>query len=200
MNILAHLILGWPNEGAIVGNFLADQVRGGRFEGLPEEVAFGVKMHRQIDVFTDAHPATRRSTARLRAHIGRFAPVAIDVVYDHFLARDFETYTKAVSLQPPANELVGYVAFAENVLTESRHLFTPSTQGLFDAMVKHQWLTNYANWDGIERVLYGMSRRTKFPSRLEEAAESAFAELEWYEYDFQELWSDLLTEFRGVVN
>ena len=197
MNILAHLTLGWPDKGLIIGNFLADQVRGGRFDGLPEDVIRGVKMHRQIDAFTDAHPATKRSAARLRAHIGRYAPVAIDVVYDHFLARDFKKHIQAFSPPLSIHGLSWLIGEAQGILAEASHLFAPSTKGLFDAMVKYEWLFNYQYWEGIERALLGMSRRTKFPSRLEEAASFLFQDLNAYELDYEEIWSALLIEFRG---
>ena len=35
-------------------------------------------------------------------------------------------------------------------------------------MKRYDWLTNYAHFEGIDRVLKGMGRRAKFESRMEE--------------------------------
>ena len=190
MNILAHLTLAWPDEGLVVGNFLADQVKGGRFGSLPPGIQEGVRMHRAIDDFTDRHPATRASTARLRTHIGRYAPVAIDVLYDHFLAREWARYGIA-------NTSLGtFVDGLHNTLSTHRSAFSPGTETLFQAMREHRWLESYARWEGFERAMQGMERRTRYPSQLGQSALYILPELELYHTDFKELWQAMEQRFK----
>lgn len=60
MNFLAHLYLSESNTNIMIGNFIADHIRGNRFTHLDPEIQQGIKLHREIDTFTDAHPITKK--------------------------------------------------------------------------------------------------------------------------------------------
>ena len=64
MNYLAHLYLSGKNEDILIGNFIADSVKGSKYKNYPTEIQRGVVLHRQIDTHTDAHPNFRTSTKR----------------------------------------------------------------------------------------------------------------------------------------
>ena len=53
MNFLAHLYLSGNNEPVMIGNFIADHLKGKQWMALPEEIQKGVVLHRFIDSFTD---------------------------------------------------------------------------------------------------------------------------------------------------
>ena len=92
MNHLAHLLLSGPDPALRAGGFLGDFVRG-RLEGrFPAGIEAGIRLHRFVDVSTDAHPLVRDAVALFPAPQRRWAPVALDVWFDHLLARDFETH------------------------------------------------------------------------------------------------------------
>jgi len=61
-------------------------------------------------------------------------------------------------------------------------------------MINDDWLTNYANIDGIERVLIGMNRRTKEVSKMNLAIHDLAANYEELEKDF-ELFFKKLKDF-----
>jgi len=69
----------------MVGNFLGDFIRGTDLSHLPLAISEGVKLHRRIDAFTDAHPNIMRLKAFFPAEIRRFAGIALDVWFDHLL-------------------------------------------------------------------------------------------------------------------
>ena len=56
MNFLAHLYLSGDDEEQIVGNFIADHVKGKAIESYSDGIRAGIMLHREIDVFTDSHP------------------------------------------------------------------------------------------------------------------------------------------------
>ena len=56
MNYLAHSYLSYQKTDLIIGNFIADSIRGNRFDGLTDGIIKGITLHRKIDVFTDSHP------------------------------------------------------------------------------------------------------------------------------------------------
>ena len=103
MNFLAHLFLAGNDEGLIIGNFIADSIRGKETNNYPESIRRGIVLHRQIDHFTDTHPVVKRTVQRLRKSSEKYAPVVSDVIYDHFLAANWNQYS-SIPLKQFANQ------------------------------------------------------------------------------------------------
>ena len=64
MNFLAHLYLSQDDINILIGNFIADHIRGNHYENFSKEIQQGIFLHREIDTFTDAHKIVRKSTKR----------------------------------------------------------------------------------------------------------------------------------------
>ncbi|WP_426492132.1 ACP phosphodiesterase [Hymenobacter sp. 102] len=191
MNFLAHLLLsGSPTDpnyaDIVVGNFAAEAVRGrAGLLAYPEPVQRGIRLHRLIDSFTDAHPAVRRTTARLRAAgLGKWAGVVSDVGFDHLLARDFARYH-------PEEPLPQFAQRQYQLLHQRRHELPQRLQHMLHYMRQHDWLTGYAHPEGLHRALLGLSRRVPAAEVLATGAAAFLAELPAYEADFQEFWPEL---------
>ena len=75
-----------------VGNLLGDFMRGVREPDLPEAVRLGLHNHRLVDRFTDHHPLVIESRALFSPQRRRFAGVALDVLFDHFLIRHWSRF------------------------------------------------------------------------------------------------------------
>ena len=93
MNFLAHIYLSGDNELVTIGNFVADGVRGNKYKLYPTDIQIGIQLHRQIDTFTDAHPVFRQCTKRLHKGYGHYSGVIVDIFYDHFLAKNWTSYS-----------------------------------------------------------------------------------------------------------
>jgi len=94
MNFLAHIYLSGNNEMVTIGNFIADGIRGKKYSIYPKDIQTGILLHRQIDTFTDAHKTVRESTKRLHKNYGHYSGVIVDILYDHFLAKNWNHYSK----------------------------------------------------------------------------------------------------------
>jgi len=187
MNILAHGWLSGRNDDLLTGNFLGDFVKGDpahpRHGLTPGEVA-GIRLHRIIDSFTDAHPdvAAVRNLLRPRCH--KYAGPAVDIFFDHFLAADFTALT--------GESLSAFTHyFYETLQRSSAHFPAPATR-MMNALVQYDWISHYSTIEGIDRSLKGVSRRTAFPSGLD----TAVVDLERY-YDeirgrFAHFWPQLV--------
>ena len=81
MNYLAHIYLSGESDEIIVGNFIGDFVKGNKYQKYPEKVAFGIQMHRSIDMFTDQHPDVREFVNILKPGYGRYAGIVADVLW-----------------------------------------------------------------------------------------------------------------------
>lgn len=130
MNHLAHFRLAWPSEGLLVGAFLGDFVKGRLQGGFEAEVERGIRLHRAIDAFADSHPVLRNSVRRFEPDFRRFAPIMLDVIFDHFLARAWQDYhddslrafQEAVFRQVLGSELPDDARRVANRMAESRSL------------------------------------------------------------------------------
>jgi len=60
MNFLAHSFLAFSDE-QIVGQFLQDFIKNKERFSFPVGIQEGIRMHREIDTFTDAHPEIHRA-------------------------------------------------------------------------------------------------------------------------------------------
>lgn len=151
MNFLGHLLVSGKDDLTIVGNFMADAVKGRDLSGYSPGLQKGIRMHRQIDMFTDAHPLTLVGRQRLRAHCGKYAGVALDIFYDHVIARRWQ------ELAP-----VPLPAFAHamyRMLQANADLMPERTRYMLGHMIRHDWLSSYATIPGIARALQGLSSR-----------------------------------------
>jgi len=93
MNFLAHAVLAGPDTALRVGGLMGDFIRGPLPGRLPLQIAAGVELHRRIDGFTDAHPAFRRSCARVGPLRRHCAGVMVDMFCDHFLASHWARFS-----------------------------------------------------------------------------------------------------------
>ncbi len=97
MNFLAHVYLSGNNEQLILGNLIADAVKGKQIDNFSHDIVKGIKLHRLIDSYTDNHAVFKKSVNRLEVVYKKYASVICDIFYDHFLAKNFHVYS-AVSL------------------------------------------------------------------------------------------------------
>jgi acyl carrier protein phosphodiesterase len=183
VNFLAHFYLSGNDTGLLLGNFLADSVKGKKYLEYPPEVQKGILMHRFIDHFTDTHPVTEKTKIRLRPRFHHYAPVVVDVFYDHFLAKNFDRYS-AVPLKQYAQDVY-------NKLDAQSSGFPDKSRHFLKYMRMYDWLNAYASVEGIGEVMQGMSRRTPFRSGMENGAEALREFYAEYEADFDEFFPQL---------
>lgn len=182
MNFLAHIYLSGENEKVAMGNFMADSIRGSEYRVYPKDIQIGILLHRAIDTFTDAHPIFRQSTKRLHKNYSHYAGVIVDIFYDHFLAKNWHNYSDV--------ELETFSIDFYKTLEENHHILPNKTKNLMPYLIADNWLYNYRHIKGIQRVLNGMNRRTKFKSNMDLATR----DLQKYYADFEKEFTDFFEE------
>jgi len=168
----------------MVGNFIADTVKGKAFEHYDPEIQKGILLHRFIDTFTDSHVTTLQSRERLYAHFGKYAAVVQDVFYDHFLALNWSDYHK--------KDLNEFTDFIYSTLGDYRSVFNERAARTFHYMHLQDWLGNYATQEGIDRALTGLSHRARFPSNMEESLPALSEHGKAISNDFKTFFPDLI--------
>ena len=167
----------------MVGNFIADSVKGSAVDNYNEGIQQGIKLHRIIDMYTDNHPEMLKSKERLRPRYKKYAPVITDIFYDHFLASNWQNYSNS-TLRDYTNEVYKY-------LEEHYNIFPERSKQFYNYMMKYDILFAYTKIEGIERVMQGMSRRASFTSGMETAAEELQKDYEMYQKEFRAFFPDL---------
>ena len=93
MNHLAHALLAGPDDALRLGGVLGDFVRGRPDPRLPPGVRRGIALHRAIDGYTDLHPEVLAARALFEPPYRRYAGIALDMWFDHCLARRFAQWS-----------------------------------------------------------------------------------------------------------
>ncbi|HSB98034.1 MAG TPA: ACP phosphodiesterase, partial [Spongiibacteraceae bacterium] len=92
MNYLAHFHLARASDAWIIGALLGEYVKGPLTGAWPPEWEQGIRLHRQIDAFSDQH-ATRLQFARLLpTEYRRYAGIVLDVYCDYLLSLHWQSF------------------------------------------------------------------------------------------------------------
>ena len=161
MNYLAHLFLAEETPESLIGNLAGDFVKGALGERFPPAIAEGIRHHRRVDAFTDAHPQVAAFRRVLIPDHGHYARVISDVFFDHFLAADFERW-RGETLDRFLDRVYALIDRRLDALPGRLAAVYPRMRG-------SRWLQSYATLDGIHIALTNMSYRLSRRPHLESA-------------------------------
>lgn len=184
MNFLAHIYLSGDEDAVIIGNFIADGIKGKKYLKFPKNIQRGILLHRAIDSYTDHHYVVRQSTRRLHEKYGHYSGVIVDILYDHFLAKNWDKYH-----HQPLDE---YVDNFYTLLHKNYEILPTRIQRMIPYMTSDNWLLSYATIPGISKILQGMNVRTKGISKMN------FAVLELQEF-YEEFEEEFTTFFEELI-
>jgi acyl carrier protein phosphodiesterase len=191
MNFLSHLYLSGDDTELLIGNYIADAVKGSEFKKYPEGVQRGILLHRSIDTFTDTHPVVDTSKQRLRPRYRKYAPVIVDIYYDHFLAVEWQRWHH----QP----LHDFSSAVYAILEQHRELLPFHSQRFLHYMRQYDILAAYSNIGGIQQVFNGMASRTTFESGMDNAVEELQSHYENFAAEFNLFFPDLREHVENVL-
>jgi acyl carrier protein phosphodiesterase len=168
MNYLGHLFLSGNDKALMMANLYGDFFKGSHYEILPEVVEKGVHLHRDIDSFIDHHPITRAVLKPLYDLLPKVAPIALDLYFDHLLAKNWSMYHR----QPLDEFVADFFDYALQVknqhFKEKNFTYPREYLELLQIIHSSRWLTRYAQLEGIEFACSGLSQRINFPNNLNE--------------------------------
>ena len=193
MNYLAHLFLGGNEPLERLGGLIADFARG-RLQTLakqyPAEVVQGIAVHRQVDSFTDLHDQVSRSKARFSPSRRRYAGIIVDVLYDHYLSRNWNRYTDISRDE--------FIEEAYQLLRDNQRYLPARMHRVVPIMIEQDWLGSYQTIEEIGTVYERMSRRLRHPNTLAGAIEEVVALYPELEKDFEYFFPELLAHVNRI--
>ena len=184
MNWLAHLVLSERSPTFRIGNLLPDLMTWQELLEVPQGFRDGIECHRRIDAFTDRHRVVRRSLQRIVPPYRRFAPILVDIFYDHFLSVNWSNHCPQ-----PLNEFIGevYASFE----TQGKLLPQP-TRAVLEQMRAENWLGSYREIAGVQLTLERVARRLQRTVTLGDAIYELEENYEAIRRDFDEFFPELL--------
>ncbi len=191
MNFLAHLFLSGENEDIIVGNMIADFIRNKEVANYSTAVQKGITIHRFIDRYTDNHPEVRKGTHRLQPHHHKYAPVVIDLFYDHLLVHNWERYSNE-TIENFSDKMYGVLEKRMEEMPEKLKRRLPN-------MIASDWLPKYGTDKGMQKVLEIMDQRTKFPSDFASGIEHLKADFARYNEEFNSFFPEMITTVNEML-
>lgn len=153
MNFLAHSYLSFSEE-QLVGNMIADFVKNRDVARLPESIQKGIKLHRAIDTFTDAHPLIHEAKAPFRPLVRLYSGAFVDVAFDYFLAND--------TIENSQREWQEHSQRVYAVLRRYEEFLPEVFKKVLDKMQQDDWLYNYRNEWGIEYSFRNVVNKAQF--------------------------------------
>ena len=167
----------------LVGSLLGDFWRGASDPAWSPALTAGLRLHRRIDSFTDAHPAVADARRLFDPPFRRYAGILIDIWFDHLLAVEF-----ASLCERPLREFADHV-YA--VISTSDAPLPPAFE-LFAARMRHfDMLYGYRERERIDGVYARVAERLSRANPIAHAMpimESLEAPLG---RAFEQLWGDL---------
>ncbi|NHM04225.1 acyl carrier protein phosphodiesterase [Flavobacterium celericrescens] len=176
MNYLAHIYLSGTNDLLKIGNFMADSIKGHDYEKFDAAIKKGILLHRHIDSFTDMHPVYRQSKHRLHEKYGHYSGVIMDILYDHFLAKNWSKFSD--------EKLEDYANNFYQLLQDNYEILTERIKGMMPYMIARNWFVSYATIAGLEMILFQMDYKTKHRANMQEAV-----------VELQEFYTEFESEF-----
>ncbi|MBR9787391.1 MAG: DUF479 domain-containing protein [Vibrionaceae bacterium] len=185
MNFLAHLHIADHCNSHLLGNLLGDFVKGDPSKQYQVDISNGIKLHRFVDRITDHHPIVEECKPHFKGVARRFAPIALDMFWDHCLAKQWHTFHR--------NSLDQFVSDAhQRVDREVGDDLPERFLLLHSRMWSGGWLQSYLDLENIEFALYRMSKRSPRMSDLTTTFAVLDEQYATLESKFPALYSDVL--------
>lgn len=185
MNYLAHIFLARQSEDAMIGALLGDFCKPDKASDYGEEVQREIYIHRKVDAFTDAHPITLEAKSRFRDKTRRYAGIALDIFYDHVLARTWLNYDVT-----PLDE---FVQCFYRALLDRRECLPTRLGIMAPGMASHDWLGSYREFAAVKVALYRTSGRlSKGGNLLQESVDDLEANYEFLSDCFDAFFPELI--------
>ena len=114
---------------------------------------------------------------------GHYSGVIVDILYDHFLAKNWSDYSD--------ENLESFCKNFYDILERHYDILPHAVQHLTPFMVADNWLVSYSTTKGIRKVLEGMNRRTNNRSGMNNAIDELAKYYREFNREFTEFFEEL---------
>jgi acyl carrier protein phosphodiesterase len=158
MNYLGHIYLSFDDHELATANLFGDFVKGKNLSHLPTTTQLGIQLHREIDSFTDQHGAVKEILQLIRQDLPKVAPIAIDLIFDHLLAKNWNDFHNI--------NLDDYLAGFYNAIAIHQTSYPDNFQLFAKNLVTYNWIAHYPTLNGLTKMSHGVSKKLSFENAL----------------------------------
>lgn len=158
MNYLGHLYLSGNDTGLMQANLYGDFVKGTGLSHLPETIQRGIRLHRSIDHFIDNHPVVHGLLPVLRPDLPKVARIAVDIYFDHLLAKHWEQFHP----QP----LDSYLQAVYRGFDLGDPHYSSDYRTFLGHMIQRNWIRSYPTLDAVDKMSHNVGAQLSFPNKL----------------------------------
>ncbi len=184
MNFLAHLYLSGDDKDIMIGNFIADSVKGKAYLKYRNGIQHGILLHRKIDELTDNHRITKDLSNLFKSHFHRYSGIIIDVFYDHFLCKNWDNYSE-ISLK-------SFIKKSHGILLKNIRVLPPQVQGFLPIMIAKNRLYSYSKIEGLKDALERMAQYTSLPEGSDFAIATLKNNYEYFNQQFLIFFDEMI--------
>ncbi len=175
----------------MLGNLLGDFVKGNVEDRFPPEVVGGIMNHRMIDLMTDSNAIVSSSKKLISKQRSTFSGIIIDIVYDHFLYRNWRLYSSTA-----VSEFIRKVYDNLNGHTVK---IPPRAELIIARLIREDWLSSYGTIEGVDQTFKRMSKRLRRENTLYSAVEELEAHYPVLNSHFLEFFPQIIHQVRKNV-
>ncbi|MFN6970047.1 MAG: ACP phosphodiesterase [Rheinheimera sp.] len=158
MNYLAHLFFAEDTPHSRIGNLLGDFCRGVDLKQLHPQILVGLQQHRAVDVFTDRSTEILAAKQYFSPQRRRFAGIALDMLFDHFLIRHWPQFHPQPFLE--------YKSWLYQQLQSDLPLMPASMQPTVQSIIRRDWFLSYADIHQLGLALDRVAQRIRFANQF----------------------------------
>lgn len=191
MNWLAHAYLSKRNIEFRVGNILPDLVSITELKKFSPAFQEGIICHKAIDIFTDSHPIVKTGISRMPANFKRYGGILTDVFYDHFLAKNWASYSA-----------IGLSQFSDDVHRDLREIEGDIPDDIlfkFKRIFEHHIFESYKDISGVGIALQRIDLRLRRPAELGSAIVILEQYYDLYESEFAAFFAELQKHVKPYI-
>lgn len=183
MNFLAHLYLSGNNTEIMIGNFIADSVKGRAYQKYSPGIQTGILLHRKIDEFTDRHPITKNLALLLKQKYNRHSGIVIDIFYDHFLCINWLNFSDS--------GLEEYIRYCHRVILRNILHLPSNIKSFLPILIARKRLLSYSRIEGVGNALKIMAKYTSLPAESEFAIQVLNENYTYFNQNFLVFFKEL---------
>ncbi len=172
----------------MLGNLLGDFVKGKVQDRFPTEVTEGIMNHRMVDLITDSNAIVSSSKKLISKPRSRFSGVIIDVVYDHFLYRNWRLYS--------STEVSEFIRMAYDNLSSHAVKIPQRAELVIGRLIREDWLNAYGTMEGMDQTFKRMSKRLRRENTLSSAVDELKVHYHALNSHFLEFFPQLINQIR----
>jgi acyl carrier protein phosphodiesterase len=187
MNFLGHLYFSHNECELMIANLFGDHFHGNQYTALPKPIQKGIILHRQIDSYTDTHPAVKSLRLSLYKELPKVAGIAIDLYFDHLLAANWTLFHD----KPYVNYLDEFYDF-----NSAYEVYYPQKFLHFMEQLKtNKWMNHYGTAHGLQKSCEGVASRLSFANTLPTAPDVFYHNITEIESTFHQFMKDARAHF-----